>query len=96
MVLDEAFVHMDTTHYNLSKIGSKIMCYAFANMKLHIESMYRIETGRRWKMKTPKCSWIFISFTWGQLDNFEKSSIYGFYDFLLHKNINSTKIPSKF
>ena len=72
-------------------------------MKLHIKSKYRIETGSRWKMKTPKFSRILIGFAqlWGLLDNFEKFkknenypfSIYGFYDFFLLKNIKSTKNP---
>ena len=58
------------TLYNLSKIGSKFKL--LRNMKLHTESKYRIETERQWKTKTPKFSWILISFTRYQLDNFEK------------------------
>ena len=45
---------------------------ALSFSETHIEGMYCIETGREWKMRTPKFSWIEISFDWGLLENFEK------------------------
>ena len=41
-------------------------------MKSHIESMYYIETGRRWKNENPGILLIVISFAWRLLDIFEK------------------------
>ena len=75
-------------------------------MKLHIfESMYHIEgMGRQWKMKSQifmDIDQLYLRSTRQFLKMLRKwkfpiFKIYGFYDFLLLKNINFTKNPSKF
>ena len=71
----EAFWNVDITNCNLSKIGSKNNALRFCEIWIRtLKACNRIETGRRWKMKTPKFSWIVMIFAWRLLDIFEKCS----------------------